>query len=636
MIKVGRKLWKNASDEEKISYCDGLFEDSKGAVQKRHFEWYMNYQFLEGNHYVSYNSVTNSLETPPRKTGEVRIVVNKVKSGVRAIKNYATRTEPKWETMPGDLDEKTILNARRSGKLLDYIYRKLHLETLVSGVVDSSLNTSVAWVELDWDDKAEGGMGQIRLRLHDSFGVWTDPKAFLYAGRYKGRYLFKTNKKSLDKIKSDERYDKKARKLVKSDDELAASAMKSRIIRKESGSLSSEKTKRAIVKEAMLWEDEENENGGNLRLFTYAGGQVLRDESLKDKNYSMYLMQIPMDPRKIYHRSWVADSVPLNKALDRSVSQKIMYVNQALIYRIMAEKGHGVKEVNNDMGTVYEINKGRKYEQMSMHALPGTLDSLSGELGSYIEDALGSHDAALGKLPAGARSGKTLEALQAADSNNLADIVQGLVSFLAVLGEGILDIVADKYVASRVIKLTEPEEGGAQYAKVIGEGSDKKNRPDDATIITKDNEVIVRIGSWLGYTREAQRETLLKLGEIGILPGDEILRQFEFPNVDELSEKARSQRMEQHELDAEVAGRNQQSQQDQKPTGGADMVQLADKENTSMANGQIIEPTEGATPQHTQVHADFIETEIFQGLPPEIQQTIMAHYQGEAETQGLV
>jgi len=111
MIKVGRKLWKNASDEEKISYCDGLFEDSKGAVQKSHFEWYMNYQFLEGNHYVSYNSVTNSLETPPRKTGEVRIVVNKVKSGVRAIKNYATRTEPKWETMPGDLDEKTILNA---------------------------------------------------------------------------------------------------------------------------------------------------------------------------------------------------------------------------------------------------------------------------------------------------------------------------------------------------------------------------------------------------------------------------------------------------------------------------------------------------------------------------------------------
>ena len=94
--------------------------------------------------------------------------------------------------------------------------------------------------------------------------------------------------------------------------------------------------------------------------------------------------------------------------------------------------------------------------------------------------------------------------------------------------------------------------------------------------------------------------------------------------------------MEQHELDAEVAGRNQKTEETKKPSGGMDMIQLADKENTSMANGQIIEPTEGATPQHTQVHADFIETEIFQGLPPEIQQTIMAHYQGEAETQGLV
>lgn len=637
-MKIGRKKWENASGDEKVSYLKELFKGYKGALEKRHLEWYLNYMFKEGHHYASYNTVTNSLETPPRKKGEVRMVVNLVKSYTRAIRNYATSTEPKWEVLPGDIDDDTIVNARRSGKLLDYIYRDQHLETLVSGAVDSALDTSVAWVELDWDEKASGGEGQVKYKLHDSFEVWPDPWGMIYAGKYVGKAIFKTVKRPTEQVKEDERYDFKdgrrfTRKDVSTDDDLAVSEQKSRIIRRERGN-TDEKTKYTTVYEALLYSTEKNPEGGNITLFTFGGGQPLREKYLKRSDFPLYCYQIPMDPRKIYHRSWTADAIPLNKALNRVISQKIMYVNQALVYRIIAEKGHGMMEVDNEMGHVYEINKGRKWEQMPMQNLPTTLDSLNRDMQGLMETLLGVQDASLGRNPTGVRSGDLLEGLQAAASNNLADIHQSLASFLSVLGSATLDMIAEKYQSSRVIKLTEPEMEDGQpvnYIRVQGKEAPKPRK--DATIINKDNEVIVKIGSWLGYTKEAQRETLIKLAEAGVIPAEEVLRQLEFPNITELSRKAQEQRLEQHKLDAEIAGRNGQG--GGQPGPGGDLIALADKENTEMMNGQPLPPTEGATLEHTQAHMDFMNTQTFQTANPQIQQVIAQHVQGERQALGM-
>lgn len=635
MIEIEGKEWGKLKDAEKIAHCESLLEDVRTSREKHDLEWYLNHMFKEGNHYLTVNTTTNALESnPPRKHGEVRMVINMVKASTRSIQNYITRTQPKWEIVPGDTDEDTIKTARRIGKTMDYIYRKLHLESFVSGVVESALDTSVGWVEVDWDEDAEKGLGQVRVRLHDTFDVWVDTRASLYNGKLVSRFLAKTVSKTLGEIAADTRYNKKNRKLVKADEDPAVSRLKSKIIRKEIGE-PEKAIKRATIKEFMLWDDEKNSKGGRLQMFTYSNGQVLRDEPLDDIEYPLYLLQVSMNPLKIYQRAWTSDAIPLNKALDRTVSQKIMYVNQALKFQMIAEKGHGVAVSTNEMGDIIEINPNRKFEQFDFKPLPQGFDSLDSEMISYIEDVLGSHPAALGRLPAGSRSGKTLETLQAADANNLTGLTQSLESFLSVVGQRILEIVADKYVTSRIVKISEPEEdeeGNSQeFFRITGE---KGKRKEDSTVITGDNEVIVKIGSWLGHTREAQRDTLLRLAELGVLPAEEVLRQFEFPNVEELSSRARNQRLEKHVMDAEIAGRNQ-PQQGQKgaQAGGIDMVKLADKENMEMANGSQVPSTEGATLEHTQAHKDFIESQTFQSLPPEIQQAFAAHTQGELQNQ---
>ena len=136
----------------------------------------------------------------------------------------------------------------------------------------------------------------------------------------------------------------------------------------------------------------------------------------------------------------------------------------------------------------------------------------------------------------------------------------------------------------------------------------------------------------------------MKLAEIGVLPAEAVLRHLEFPNVEELSRKARDERLEQHQMDLEVAGRNQGGQQQEQPqrgvtASGVDMIALADKENMQMMNGENLPPTEGATPEHTQTHVDFVSSETFQngtqGLEGEITaRTFAEHIQGETEMSG--
>lgn len=633
-IQVDGKEWSKLDDNAKMAYCDSLLEDVRTAREKRDLEWFLNYMFEEGNHYIAFNTSSNIIEANPApRRGEVRMVINKIRSAKRAIQNYATAAKPKWEVTPQDTDPETVRNARQYGKVMDYLYTRLRLESMVSGVIDSGLSTSVGWVEIDWDPDAERGQGQVRVRLHDPFDVWIDKRATLYAGRLVSRFVAKTLSRSLEEVKADKRYDEKAREKVTEDEDPSASKLKAKIIRRESGP-DDKVIKRTNIKEFMLWDDEKNSKKGKIRLFTYGGGQVLIDEDLKETEYPIYCFQISMNPLKVYQRAWVSDAIPLNKALDRSLSQKIMYINQALVYRIITEKGHGAGYMSNEMGEFIEINKGRNFQQMAMNPVPYGFESLGSEISTYIEDTLGAHDAAMGRMPEGARSGKTLEAIQAADANNLTGLTQSLESFLAIIGEKILDVIADKYVASRVMKIAEPEEG-QDYLRVTGE---KGRRKSDALVLVGDNEVMVKIGSWLGHTREAQRETITKLAELGILPADEVLRQFEFPNVEDLSAKAKDQRMEQGQMDLAIAGHAQgqqgQSPQDQQP-GGVDMKALADKESMAMMQGQQVPPTEGADMVHTQAHIDFMKSQMFTQATPDVQQLFQLHISGELGNQGI-
>lgn len=634
MIKFNDKPWNELDDVQKISYVkDNLVDPARQERRATDLKWYFNVNFMEGNHYIQYNSTTKSIETPPRKRGTIRLTINKTRSAMRSVKNYTTRYQPKAEVVPGDTDEETIINARRCGKLLDYLHVQLHLRNKIRKLVDKGLIHSVGFWELGWDDEAMGGLGQVTVGNHDPFDIFLPLTARVEGPVIHSPFIAKVISRDTNELKADEKYPKEKREKIVPDTDSAYSEVKARVLRKKGMKEAREEGQETtLLYEVMLYDPEGNDKGGNIKRVTFASDQLLLEEDLELTEYNIYAFQ-PEPSDMVYGPAWVEDLVPVNKAIDRLQSQVLDYNNKMLRGRYRAPKGHGVNRVAAGRGgpdiEILEYNPGFELTQVEMHPLPLTIHRQISDLNSEIEHLSGAHEASIGALPAGARSGKTLEALQAADSNNLAGIRESLEDFLSVVYSRMLDIVADKYVASRVIKLTEPEEGGNEYIRVMGAGGGEK-APKGTTIVNKDNEVIVKIGSWLGYTNEAQRETLLELAKLGVVPAEEVLRQFEFPNIQELSKKAREQRLEEHELKAEIAGRRGEGGAGGAPAAPAPDVALADQENARMMQGEDLPPTPNASPEHSQAHVDFLRSPDAQGQGAMI---IEQHVRGELEGQ---
>jgi len=79
-IQVQGRDWNKLDDKEKIAYCESLLNDVKKSREPYDLEWYQNYQFENGQHYMAVNTVTGSLEAnPPKRRGEVRMVINKIR-----------------------------------------------------------------------------------------------------------------------------------------------------------------------------------------------------------------------------------------------------------------------------------------------------------------------------------------------------------------------------------------------------------------------------------------------------------------------------------------------------------------------------------------------------------------------------
>ncbi len=635
MIKVGDKNWSQLDDNEKISYLkDNLVDPALRERQQYDNKWYLAKRFQAGDHYIEYNTVTNVIENPPRKRGAVRLVINLVKAHTRAIKNFITSSQPKAEIMPGDVDEDTVENASRVSAVIDYLHSTiLHLNSKIRMAVDDIVDTTIAFFEIGWDDQAKKGMGEVFCISHDPFEIVLPLTATLDGPIILSPFIAKVSPVNVNDIRADERYDKKKRQEVEPDDELAASTVQARLKRNQGQKgIRSEGQQTVMRYEVMVWDSEGNKEGGNVNIYTFAADKMLKEEETDLVEYQIYALQ-DEPRRRIYgETSTTAVMIPLNKGINRLESQKLENNNNTLRPRVLAEKGHGINfEATGRHGSEVEVlehNPGKNVQWWQ--ASPISDGGQAEMLAKYMETLSGVYEAMFGRNPAGGRSGDMLEQLIAAGANNLAGLQMSLHDFLPVVYSRILDIIADKYVATRVMKIAGAE--GEEHVKVIGE--EGGSEPEGAVIVNKDNEVIVKIGSWLGYTKDAQREALMSLGEMGAVDTETILKMLDFPNVSVIAQKAREERLEEAEIQADIAGRRGEG-----GGGGMEMgapvgvgPEIADEENARMMNGEFLPPTPGASPEHTQAHVDFVQSPDAQ-MSPEAMQAIAQHAQGELDQQ---
>ncbi len=207
-----------------ISYINNRFEELRRDRQSHEPQWYINAAMFRGNQNVSWNPIESRLTNPPLiNPNRNRRTINRIFAKVRARRAKFLKNRPTWVVVPATTDLKDKLDAKATGKVLDYIWRKLHLESRYRDAVEWAETCSRGFWWFSWDAEAlgrvnikdpetgqqtiqEGVVGEVVVECGSPFEIFVgDPGASSLA--YQDE-IIRAKERSLDYVRG--RYPEKA------------------------------------------------------------------------------------------------------------------------------------------------------------------------------------------------------------------------------------------------------------------------------------------------------------------------------------------------------------------------------------------------------------------------------------------
>ena len=627
------KKKNNSKDEqEKLDVLkvrlDREWNNAQSNRKEIDWQWFMYDLWVSGNHYAKWDKNTQQIITTIRDKGKVKIVINKIYSTLRSVRNFVLRNRPKAEVTPDDLTEENISEVNKLNKFLDFLHDKLRLRTKLKGTVWHALKYSVGYWQVLWNEDADDGKGEISINMTDPYDLYWDPVA---TSPNEARYCILAVRRNIEDLKSDPKYQIND---IKGDELLAASSMKSRLLQAEKGmkTFGEDKgTSTVIVREHWYWDTKETEGkdkDGNptkskerkLMICAIAGNKMIRKpEDTGLTRIPFFKLASDVEPLAMVGTGWVKHMIPMNRALNRLESQVAEYNDIMNKGKWVADKGSGVRIINNENGQIIEKKRGYEVAQQPIAPMSAAVFQQIENMNRYIEDLGGAHDASMGRIPAGAKSGKALEALQVGDSNNMSEIVENVEEFLEEVYEYVLSLAAQKYqFARRIIPLT--TSGQREFIDLIGEEAD--NQPNGATVIPTKNTVDVKITSWLAHTAQARQEILKELYQLQAIDQETLLEGFNIGSVADVIKKTQEKRLKdaatQIEVDkqTEIAGGEAQAEV-AKAQGGAG-AREAIAVLKQIIGGNEPQVPSMVTPEFIQYIDSFLASPEGQSLGPDI------------------
>jgi hypothetical protein len=147
-----------------VAEVNQKFSQSRQERRAHEPQWFINSAFLAGRQNVSWhpiqNRVVDSQILRPAPSHRIRITINRILPKIRARIAKFVKNRPSPVVVPASTDREDKLNARATQKVLDYLWRRLNLETKYRQVLVLSAQTGKAFWWLSWDETA---IGQIRV-----------------------------------------------------------------------------------------------------------------------------------------------------------------------------------------------------------------------------------------------------------------------------------------------------------------------------------------------------------------------------------------------------------------------------------------------------------------------------------------
>lgn len=153
-------------DLKLVSEVERKFTDWRQERQNYEPQWYINAAMFRGNQDVTWNPVDNRLNSVPIiNPNRSRRKINRLFAKVRARRAKFLRNRPTWVIVPATSEIKDKLDARATGKVLDYIWRKLRMEAKYGEAVRWADTCGRGYWWFGWDPSSVG-----RIQTTDEAG----------------------------------------------------------------------------------------------------------------------------------------------------------------------------------------------------------------------------------------------------------------------------------------------------------------------------------------------------------------------------------------------------------------------------------------------------------------------------------
>lgn len=643
------------SDLSTVEKLQERFQELKRARSRLELQWKLNLAFYNSKQW-SYIDRLGRLQILAPDAGDkprhrVMLVSNQIVTGAQSLLAKYTKTKPIMTATPGSASDHDLKAAQMAEDLLEYWWQDFHMddlleEALLWGIIGGQGYWKITWDEhagkpmrflLDpqgnpiTDDSVETQfrailsqngvqpqekvvyMGDIRVEAMSPFNVYLDPTA----------KTFKDCKYAIcvHYLDPDEIYTRW--KVRVSPDSVPVDADSALPFDNSSGA--PQRTVKTIY-EAYFLPTAAMPNGRYVVWMT-GPNQILLDEKWPYASNVLPLVKFPgvRVPGRIYDSSVVEHAIPLQKELNKTLSQIVEYKNLTIKPRVWAPVGSLRTRLTNEPGAVYEFTPigGLRPEIEKLPAMPPYVFEHLSFVADSLKDVFSLTAISEGTVPPNVEAGIAIDLLQEMATDRLAPTIRLMESALARAGQQMLSLAQKYYIEPRLLKIR-GSGGGIQVRKFT--------QADIDGAIT----VHVEAGSGLPRTRAGRQARIESYVQMGLIKPDMAWKYLDIADLKGVAKMFQADEdMAYRENDKIIQGipinpnammqAKQAVVQGVNPSTGAPFQTPQEAQQYVMDEGLDPQPFENwAT--HLDIHGRFMKSIEFETLPPDAQQRFLTHF----------
>lgn len=641
----------------------------RNARQKQEREWKLNLAFLRGHQYSYWNPGAKRIESLPTEDGEkpryrVRIVSNQISIGVQSVVSKMIKTKPIWGATPGQVGDKAVKAAQFAEDLLEDWWRKFGMADKYEEAITWAQIADNGYLKASWDPYAatemrflmdpESGqpivdegmkqefiaqleaqnidpkqleqvayMGDLKVECMSPFDVYVDPSAKTFS---EAKWVICAHHLEPDEIAT--RWPK-ARALNIVADKVAATPDEA---------LPSQGSQQGGVDPTLktvyigYFKKTPQMPNGRYVVFIEDPDVILEDEKWLYSINDLGIVQIRgiKVPGGTANDSVVTHARPLQKQINRLLSQITEYTNMVIKPRVWAPVNSLRQRLTTEPGAVYEYTPigNHKPEIEQLPSIPPYVFNFLGELSGRLKEVFGLTEVTEGQLPPNLEAADAIDLLQEMATDRFAPSIISNEVQLARLGQFMLALAQEYYTEPRL--LTVRGLGGMASIKQFSQAD-----------FAGDLTVHVESGSSLPRLKAARHKQIEKFADRGLIPPESMWKYYDIADVKDIAVKmARDEDAALREHDKMLAGAPLNPEEVQKAMGAVNA-------GINPETGQPLEPNEDPQailqraslrpkitdniPVHMDKHKDLINSPEYDSFSPEVRQRLMTHYELHVE-----